>query len=122
MKEFIVHLVATPIVQASVIVEAETLEDAKVLALESADAGEAEWDWDGRVLVEDSIEVSDVEEYGGSTEDPEPLGRDGCESNQCEQIACHRCFPRLNCTLHTKCEEFTKDTPEDCLNALHPDY
>lgn len=30
-----------------------------------------------------------------------------CETNDCEESACHRCFPRRECRDHEKCWEFT---------------
>lgn len=38
--------------------------------------------------------------YGGS------IGHE-CESNECENQDCHRCFPRIDCPHHAKCQEFT---------------
>ena len=45
----------------------------------------------------------------------EELGPDGCESNECEQRECHRCFPRKGCDDHAKCREFNKHFPQDCV-------
>lgn len=34
-------------------------------------------------------------------------GEEWCDTNECERSSCHRCYPRRNCTSHTKCVEFT---------------
>lgn len=28
-----------------------------------------------------------------------------CDTNACEEINCHRCFPFPDCTVHEKCRE-----------------
>ena len=31
-----------------------------------------------------------------------------CETNDCENPDCHRCFPRDGCIAHEKCEDYTR--------------
>lgn len=33
---------------------------------------------------------------------------DYCQTNDCEDPECHRCWPRKGCEDHSKCIEFTK--------------
>lgn len=37
-----------------------------------------------------------------------PSGSDYCETNECDEPTCHRCYPREGCRLHEKCREFTR--------------